>query len=226
MTSPFTKFNYDSIIHFNMKYLDHLNWRYATKIFDPEKRLTDEQVSLLRESIKLAPSSSGLQPFMVVEVTDQELKLKLREAGFDQKQYQDCDRIYVFAANKEYTKKDGEAFLIREMRDRNKSEADIACLRKSVMSKVEKFAKNNSVGHFSDQAHIALGFLLNAAAHNQIDACPMGGFDHDKYDATLGLDKKGYTSVVTCCVGFRGEGDKYATLPKVRKTIEELFDLR
>ena len=74
------------------------------------------------------------------------------------------------------------------------------------------------------QAYIALGFLLEAAALKNIDSCPMEGFDHNKFDEILGLDKIGYESIVACPLGYRSENDSYAKAKKVRFSKEKTFE--
>ncbi len=194
--------------------IEALNWRYATKVFDPQKKLTSAQLDTLLEATRLSASSYGLQPWKFIVVTNPAIRTKLREAAYNQPQLTDASHVVVFTV-----KKNIDAALVDEYI------ASIAATRKMKVEDLKGFAdtmKGSIAGRTPEQAkewasrqvYIALGTLLSAAATEQIDACPMEGFDPKKFDEILGLDTYGVESRAIVTLGFRSEGD---TLPKMAK---------
>lgn len=205
--------------------LEQLNWRYATKMFDPDRRIPDEEWGVLERSLVLAPSSYGLQPYKFVVVTDEKLKEELRPACYGQPQITESSHLVVFAARKKLDDEYVEKYVarVREVRGtpREKMEESI----KSMKNKMKSLTENgNAVSWSQRQAYIALGFLLETAALRGIDACPMEGFEPEKVDRILGLED--YTASALCTLGYRSGGDWLAPLEKVRFPEEELIDRR
>jgi len=79
-----------------MSFIENLNFRYATKKFDNTKKVSEEDLQKIRDSIRLAPTSFGLQMFSVVEVSDISVREKMKSASFDQAQILDAHKIFVF----------------------------------------------------------------------------------------------------------------------------------
>lgn len=200
-----------------------LEWRYATKQFDPERAASDADISTIKEAVNLTATSFGLQPFRVMVVTDQATKEKLRAASYDQPQLTTASHVFVFAAKKgmsaEYI--DGFIRMMAEQRgipvESVKGYADY--IKGSVASKDAEFIANWN----KRQVYIALGSLLATAGELKVDACPMEGFEADKYDDILGLTEKGLTATVIAPVGYRSAEDQTQHYAKVRLPLEELF---
>jgi nitroreductase len=203
--------------------LQQLNWRYATKQFDPEAKVSDQDWAALEESLVLTPSSYGLQPWKFVVVTDAELREKLVAASWGQRQVADASHLVVFAIKKNLGEKDIGAYLDRIANVRGVSRESLSGLREmlyaSIINGMDEPARRNWAAR---QAYIALGNFLNSAALLGIDAAPMEGFEADKYDELLSLDKQGLTTVVIAAAGYRARSDKYANLPKVRFAREDV----
>ncbi|HTN19236.1 MAG TPA: NAD(P)H-dependent oxidoreductase [Pelobium sp.] len=203
--------------------IESLNWRYATKSFDSSKKLNDGQLEGLLSAVQLAPSSFGLQPYKVIIVKNQEVKEKLKLAAYAQTQLTDASEIFVFAIEKNFSERHVDAFTknIAETRgvtiESLKGYADVMKATVNSRSAEEVDAWNTR------QAYIGLGILLETAALNNIDACPMEGFDSAKFNEILGLESKNLHSVAIAAVGFRSADDSYQHYTKVRKSKEDLF---
>ncbi|MEA3133668.1 MAG: hypothetical protein QOG17_1514 [Gammaproteobacteria bacterium] len=196
--------------------ISQLNWRYATKQFDPARKISPEDWAALEEALVLSPSSFGLQPWKIVVVTDQAVKERLVEASRGQRPPADCSHHVVFAIKKDLGAADVETFVDRIATVRNTSRASLAGYRDVLLDFVTN-SKNGDINHWAArQAYIALGNFLTSAALMGIDACPMEGIDPARYDAILGVDKQGLNTVVAAAAGYRAATDNYAALRKVR----------
>ncbi|MBS2097261.1 NAD(P)H-dependent oxidoreductase [Carboxylicivirga linearis] len=205
-----------------MDIIKQLNWRYATKQFDSSKKLTNDQLNLILEATNLSASSYGLQPYQIIVVENQEIREKLKDAAWGQPQLTDASQIIIFAAKTNLEDKDVDAFiqLVSEVRGVPvDSLVDYSSMMKGSMANLSNDEKTVWA---AKQTYIALGQLLTTCALNNIDTCPMEGFNHEEFDNILGLKEKNLTSVVMAAVGFRSETDKYQHLPKVRKPINEM----
>lgn len=202
--------------------IDRLQWRYATKQFDPAKKISAADWAALEDALVLTPSSFGLQPWKFVVVTDQVTKEKLVPVSWNQSQPRDCSHHVVFAVRTTMGKKEIDAFL-----------GGIADARGSVIEALKGY-RSVMVGFVNKpgfdarawatcQAYIALGNFMTCAAMMGIDTCPMEGIEPARYDEILGLSPQGFTAVVACAAGFRADGDKYATLKKVRFPKEQVI---
>lgn len=198
--------------------LDRLNWRYACKKFDPQRKIRPELIETLEQALISAPSGFGLQPWRFVVVGDPAVKQQLREHGFNQPQYTDCDRVVVIAHRTAMTADDVERWVARVAEVRGQTLESLSGFRNSMMgSMVNKPKPGFDAGEWAArQAYIALGFLVTSAALLGIDACPMEGFDNDGFSRVLKLDDAGYRAVATCSLGYRSPDDPYATMKKVR----------
>jgi nitroreductase len=203
---------------------DGLSWRYATKQFDPRRKISPETWAALEEAIVLTPSSFGLAPWKAVIVTDQSVREKLLEASWGQRQVADASHLVVFAAKKNLGESDIDAFLSRVAGVRGVPKASLDGFRGMLVNTVISGMNPEArTAWAARQAYIALGNLLTSAALLGIDACPMEGFAPTHYDEILGLAKHGLTATVLCPVGYRAETDKYAAAKKVRFPAEDVF---
>ena len=200
-----------------------LNWRYATKSFDSNKKLNDAQLATLLNAIQLSPSSYGLQPYQIIVVSNQEIKEALKVAAYGQSQLAQASHVLVFARTKNYTIAHVDEFAANIIATRGVTAEDIKGYVDTMKGTVESQTQDQLAVWNSKQAYIALGILLESAALNGIDACPMEGFDTAKFDEILGLDAKNLASVVIAPVGFRSIDDDTQHYKKVRKSQEDLF---
>jgi len=202
---------------------EKLNWRYATKKMDPSRAVPQDKVDRILEAVQLAPTSSGLQPFEVIVVTNPEVKARLRAAAFDQAQITDGSHVLVFAAWDNYTAERIDAVVAEMGRQRGGvTEVMTAYYDRLKAMYLPRSAEEN-YQHAARQAYIAFGMALAAAAFEAVDATPMEGFDPAQVDEILGLRARGLRSVTLLPLGYRAEeGDWLAGLKKVRKPMQDL----
>jgi nitroreductase / dihydropteridine reductase len=204
------------------QHLEHLKWRYATKKFDPTKKLSKEQLEHLLEAVRLSASSYGLQPYQIFVITDPELRKQLRSHSHDQAQVMDASHLMIICARTDIGPGYVDDYVDRVVGERGVARESLAAHRETMVKAIEKKGPQETTEWAKRQGYIALGFLLSAAAAMRIDACPMEGFEHDKIDADLGLPKLGLTVVAFCPVGFRAD-DPSALRKKVRLPADRLF---
>ena len=203
--------------------LDNLNWRYATKKFDATKKIAPADLNTLKEAVRLAASSYGLQPFKVVLVENPEIREKLKAAAWGQTQITDASHLFVFANDLNAGPESVAAYIknISETRGLpTEALGGFADMMNGVISNLSQEAKNIWT---SKQTYIALGTLLAAAAELKIDATPMEGFNPAQFNEILGFDKLGLNAAVIATVGYRHDEDEAQHYKKVRKSQEELF---
>lgn len=203
--------------------LEALNWRYATKEFDPEKRIPDEIWVTLEESLVLTPSSFGLQPWEFIVITDREYRGQFVEHSWGQRQVVDASHLVVLAAKKSLGEEDIDAWIGEAARSRGVEPASMSALRDMLMSGVVKGMSDGEKAQWAKlQTYIALGNFMTCAALLGVDVCPMEGFVPGKYDEILGLGERNLTAAVLAPAGYRADGDKYAGLPKARFSREKV----
>jgi len=204
--------------------LESLNWRYATKSYDRERRISAADWAVLEESIRLAPSSFGLQPYKALVIENPELREKLKAAAYHQAPVTEASHLVVFAYKKTLTEADVEHFIERTAEVRDQPRESLADYENVLQGAARRAVEGGYVETWnSRQAYIALGFLLESAALLGIDATPMEGFDAARFNEILGLED--YSAVVAAALGYRSvETDWLAKLPKVRYRKEELIE--
>jgi nitroreductase len=196
---------------------DHLTWRYATKKMDPSRPVPQEKVDAIIESVRMAPTSSGLQPFELFVITNSDLRSKITEVAGGQAQITDGSHLLVFAAWDNYTEE-----RIDEVVQMNvDARGDLPMLHAYYDNLKANYLSRDpqiNYAHAARQAYIAVGFALVAAAEQEVDSTPMEGFDPDAVDVILGLRERGLRSVVLLPLGFRDSaGDWLLPMEKVRK---------
>lgn len=203
---------------------EQLNWRYATKQFDPARKVPADQWAALEESIRLAPSSYGVQPWAFIVVENPALREELKAASWGQPQITDASHMVVFAAKKDITEQDVDIYMQRTAEVRGVPVADLAGFRGMIAGSVVagKDAAERATWA-SRQTYIAMGFLLSSAALMGLDACPMEGISPADYDRILGLEEKGLSALAVVTLGYRSPEDKYASLPKVRFPADQVI---
>lgn len=204
--------------------LTALNWRYATKVFDPTQKIPDDTWKALEESLILTPSSFGLQPWKFIVVQDQELREKLVAHSWRQRQVADCSHLVVMATKRAMNEADIDANLMRIAEVRGGTPDSLAGFRKMLMGTHEQGYMTREWSKM--QAYIALGQFMTACALLGIDTCPMEGFVPEKFDELLGLEAQGLTTAVLCPAGYRHADDRYASLPKVRFKHSDVIEHR
>jgi len=206
-----------------MELIDKLNWRYATKAMNGTK-VPQEKVDNIIEAISLAPTSSGLQPFEVFVVTNQEIKDQIRPVAWNQSVISDCSHLLVFAAWDTYTEdRINKMFdLVNEVRGfENEGWENY---RQMLLSSYPQRDAEVNFNHAAKQAYIAFSQAIAAAAFEQVDATPIEGFDPAAVDEILDLKAKGLRSCVLLPLGYRdAENDWLVNLKKVRKSKEDLI---
>jgi len=205
--------------------LKDLNWRYATKAFDPTKTTPAETWKALEESLVLTPSSCGLQPWKFIVITDKDLKAKLKPHAWNQSQVTDCSHFVVFAGKTSIDEAYIDQFLARMIEMRGGSIDALKGYRGMMTGLLLEGPVSKAIPEWSArQTYIALGQFMAATAMLGVDACPMEGFVPAEFDKILGLPAKGFASVVCAAAGYRSGDDKYATLPKVRFNSDEMLE--
>ncbi|MFD0931162.1 NAD(P)H-dependent oxidoreductase [Psychroflexus salinarum] len=204
-------------------YIENLHWRYATKKFDSEKEVSEEDLETLLEAIRLSASSYGFQPYEVFVIKDPEVRAKLKPAAFGQPQITDASYLLVFAYNTNVDEKYLDQFVKNNSETRNQPVEDFNGLKEMIQNSVLTFSDDKKEVWASRQVYIALGNLLSAAAELKIDVCPMEGFNPDEFDKLLDLHSKNLKSVTLATIGYRHEDDQLKDAKKVRKSKEELF---
>jgi len=206
-----------------MELLDKLNWRYATKAMTGQK-IPQEKIDNIIEAISLAPTSSGLQPFEVYVITNQEVKDKIKPIAWNQSVVSDCSHLLVFAAWDTYTiERINKMFdLVNEIRGfKNEGWENY---RQMLLKGYPPRDPEVNFNHAAKQAYIAFSQAITAAAFEKVDATPMEGFDANAVDKILNLREKGLRSCVLLPLGYRDtENDWLVSLKKVRKHREDLI---
>jgi nitroreductase len=200
--------------------VDCLQWRYATKKFDANKKLDEATYQKLEEALRLSASSFGLQPWKFVVVTDPEIKKQLPAHSWGQMQPQDCSHLVVISRISDIDAEYVDHYIETIATARGVAKESLS----SYADMMKGFLKNpiDKKHWMEKQCYIALGTLLTAAAALGVDTCPMEGFDAEAYDRILGLKEKGCNSVVVCPLGYRAADDKYAQAAKVRFPAEKV----
>ena len=204
-----------------MSLIEKLQWRYATKKMDATQSVPEVKVDQILEAIRLTASSSGLQPYEVIVITNKAIREKIKSIAWDQTQIVDCSHLLIFAAWDNYTaKRINDAFDMTEKIRNFKSEAGDIYRQKLLSTYPVRDAELNYT-HAAKQAYIGLGTALIAAAYEQVDCTPMEGFDPAALDEILNLKEKGLRSVVMLPLGYRkADEDWLINLKKVRRSKE------
>lgn len=205
-----------------MNIIQSLQWRYATKKFDPSKVLSEEKLDILKSAFNLTATSYGLQPLKLVVVSNSEIKKQLVPMTMDQEQVADASHVLVLCIENKldasYIKK-----YFKDVETTRSTPRDILAPFESFL--IDEFAekpKTEITSWMAKQAYLALGNLLTICAMEEIDSCPIEGFDPKKYDDFLKLTEKGLTSVLVLPVGYRADDDIHADMKKVRRGTEEV----
>lgn len=207
-----------------MNLLDKLNWRYATKVFDPSMKVSEDKLNFLKEAIRLSVSSYGLQMYKVLIIENPEIRKELRKASWDQTQITDASHLFIFCnytINHDQHVDDYIQLVIDTQQPTD--EQGLKKYAESIKSNIANMTSKERKSWTEKQTYLALNSLIIACADRQIDACPMEGFDKQAYNRLLGLDEMGLNASVIAPVGYRSSEDETQKRKKVRKPIKELF---
>ena len=197
--------------------INQLNWRYATKKFDPTRKISPENWATLEEALVLSPSSFGLQPWKFLIVTNRATREQLVPFSWGQRQIVDASHLVVFATKKNLSEADIDGHLNRVAQVRGLPPESLATYRDMMIgSLIKGMDAASRAAWAARQTYIALGNFLTSAALLGIDACPMEGFQPDQYNEVLGLNEQGLTATVLATAGYRSNDDQYAGARKVR----------
>jgi nitroreductase len=199
--------------------LEKLQWRYATKKMNPAKPVSQDKVDRIIEAARLAPTSSGLQPFEIIVVKNPELRERIRAKAWNQAQITDCSHLLVFAAWDHYTPERINMMFDLTNTVRESVNEGWEAYRQQLLATYPARDAEVNFQHAAKQAYIGLGAALIAAAFEEVDSTPMEGFDPKAIDQILDLKARGLRSVVLVPLGYREpEGDWLVNLKKVRRS--------
>ena len=202
--------------------IDKLNWRYATKKMDPSKAVPEDKVERILEAARLAPTSSGLQPYEIIVVTNPEVRARIREVAWNQAQITEGSHLLVFAAWDNYTPERINKMFDLVNAERGFTNEGWENYRNMLLNTYTPRDAQVNYEHAARQAYIGFGLAITAAAFEGVDATPMEGFEPEKVDEILGLKARGLRSVTLLPLGYReAENDWLVNLKKVRKPKDE-----
>ena len=200
-----------------------LEWRYATKIFNPDRRIPADDWEALLEALHLSPSSLGLQMWKFLDVQDPAVRSELRKASWNQSQVTDASHLVVFCARRDFKPEDVQRYLER-MEVRGVTMESLDQYRARIFELVNSKSPEVLKAWLERQVYIALGFMMSSAADLRVDTCALEGMDPAAYDRILKLEGTSYYALCALALGYRDEeADKYARLAKVRFDRDEVI---
>ena len=205
-----------------MELLDKLNWRYAAKAMNG-KKVAEDKIERILEAARLAPTSSGLQPFEIIVVKNQKIKEQIRPVAWNQSVITDCSHLLVFAAWDTYTAERINYMFDLTNEIRGFKNEGWENYRQMLLGTYPQKSEEENFNHATKQAYIAFSQSIIAAACEGVDATPIEGFEPGAVDKILGLREKGLRSAVLLPIGYRNESaDWLVNLKKVRKPMKDL----
>jgi len=204
-----------------MNIINSLEWRYATKKFDPSKKLSTQQIDTLKKAFNLTATSFGLQPLKLIVIENKELQEEFVKYCYYQRQVADASHLLVLCIENDTTTEAINAYFDLEKEIRSISEDVISKFRTQLVDMYKNKTLEEKQLSATYQTYIALGNLMTVCAVEKIDNCPMEGFVPDKIDELLNLPAQNLKSVLLLPVGFRADDDFMSTMKKVRKPINE-----
>jgi len=208
-----------------MNLIDKLNWRYATKIFDAHKKVSAHDLAFLKEAIRLSVSSYGLQLYKVLIIENDDIREELRKSSWNQSQITDASHLFVFCNYTRNYDQHVDSYIRRIIELQGKSDDGLKQYGEFIKKTIAGMPTEERKSWSEKQTYLALNNLLMACAELKIDACPMEGFDKQAYNRLLGLDELGLNASVIAPVGYRSNNDETQERQKVRKSMEELFQM-
>ncbi|MDN3493778.1 NAD(P)H-dependent oxidoreductase [Winogradskyella bathintestinalis] len=204
-----------------MSIIEKLKWRYATKKFDANQKLSNAKLEILKEAFNLTALSYGLQTLKLVIVEDKDVRQSLVDIAYGQRQVVDASHLLVLCIQTEIDGEDVNSHFNTIKEIRNTPDAILEPFKAEMKSRIKNMHPDKKVGWASRQAYIALGNLMTVCAIEEIDSCPMEGFQPKELDEKLKLDQLGLNSILLLPVGYRDKDDMFAKFKKVRKQMSE-----
>lgn len=204
-----------------MNIIDSLQWRYATKSFNPNSYISTEKIETITKAFNLTATSYGLQPIKLVVISNKTLQADLVQHSMNQKQVAQASHVLVFCTVNTIDDTYIETYFKRVKTLRDTPDDILNPFKNYLINDFENKTKEEILNWSIKQAYLAMGNLLTVCAVEEIDACPMEGFSPKEYDAFLNLKDHGLSSVLVMPIGYRAEDDMFAGLNKVRKDIKE-----
>ena len=208
----------------NNEIIDDLNWRYATKKYDAEKKISPADFEIICQSLRLVPSSYGLQPVKYIVINDKSMREKLLPLAYNQPQITDASHLIVICSNRNVSPKMVGEHILLMSETRNIPLEDLSKFGENMNASFAKLSAEELCEWTAKQAYISLGHIMHTCANLRIDATPMEGFNKTSFDEVLNLASKNLQSVLLLAVGYRSPEDNLARMAKVRKSTEVLFE--
>ena len=205
-------------------FIENQNWRYATKKFNSEKKISNSDLEILKEAIQLSSSSYGLQPYKVLIIENEEIRKQLQPASWGQSQITEASHLFVFASETNVDAEYITRYADNMAKTRNIPFDSVKGYADFMIGNISTLTPEKQLIWAQKQAYLALGNLLNAAAELKIDVTPMEGFLPEQYNEILGLTEKGLHATLVATIGYRHDEDDTQHYAKVRKPITELFE--
>lgn len=205
--------------------LDILNWRFAIKRFDKNKKISDLDFETIQEILRLTPSAYGIQPWKFLIIKNQELKKQLRSVSKNQVQVEENDFLIVFCILKTLDENYVDKHLMNVSQKRGIERKSLDAYKEIILQSVCSLWEAEYKAWAEKQVYIALGNLLTSLALMKIDSCPMEAINKEKYDEILWLREKNLASCVACAVWYRSSEDTYSLLKKVRFEKNEIIEI-
>ena len=206
-----------------MDIIKHLQWRYATKKFNPGKEVSPKKLEIIKQAFNLTATSFGLQTLSLIIISDKNLKASLLEHSYNQKQVLNASHLLVLCIQEDILETDVVNYYENIKTLRNTPEDILKPFRESLIKTMQSKTIEERQQWSKNQAYIALGNLMTVCATLGVDACPMEGFSPTAYDSILELNKKGLKSVLLLPIGHRAKDDMFANFTKVRKNLSEVI---
>lgn len=208
----------------NKTIIEKLNWRYAVKKFDSSKKIPTADWETLAESLRLAPSSYGLQPWKFLVIKNTDIRKKLTALSWNQSQIEDCSHFVVFTVKTKLDEAHIQKYIERLAEVRKMDISQLEGFKKGATGDLVKGPRSATINYWAQrQSYIAMGFLMETAALLNIDTCALEGLDPKGYDKVLNLEGTGYETVAAVALGYRHADDKYQHLPKVRFEMKDIL---
>lgn len=206
-----------------MSNLKALNWRYATKKFDPSQILPEQKIEVLKQAFNLTATSYGLQPLKMIVISNKELQKQLRQYSMDQQQVDTASHVFVICIEKEVNEAFIQNYFKRVKNIRDTPDEILNPFREFLVEDFKSKALEEIETWATYQAYLSMGNLLTVCANEEIDACPMEGFEPEKYDELLSLEAYNLKSVLVLPVGYRAKDDIFSSFKKVRRPLEDVI---
>lgn len=207
----------------DMSTVESLEWRYATKKFDAEKKLSKAKIDILKKAFNLTPTSYGLQPLKLIVISNKRVKKELLGLSYYQKQVETASHLLIFCIETDLNEDLIHHNFNLQKEIRNTPDEILDPYRSFLLEHFDGKSTQQVEDWAVNQVYLAMGNLLNVCAKEGIDACPMEGFETEKVDAHLNLKEKNLKSILMLPIGYRSKDDMFAAFGKVRKPLDDVI---